>query len=121
VGVESATPIVLHLRPGVKEVYLGWLAQVRPDLLERYDQIYGRRSYAPRTVQAEITTRFQAAFAAARRSRSSWFTRPLQPARPAPSFARGDSRREGGGGARVRGEGVPARRGREAAPHSDGG
>jgi len=65
-GIESATPIVLHLRPGVKQEYLGWLAEVRPDLLARYDQIYGRRSYAPKSIQAEITARFQAAFAAAR-------------------------------------------------------
>jgi DNA repair photolyase len=66
-GVESATPIVLHLRAGVKEEYLGWLADVRPDLLERYNQIYGRRAYAPKAVQAEITERFRSAFAAARR------------------------------------------------------
>jgi DNA repair photolyase len=66
-GVEHASPIVLHLRPGVKQEYLSWLADVRPDLLERYDQIYGRRSYAPKAIQAEITARFQAAFAAARR------------------------------------------------------
>jgi DNA repair photolyase len=65
-GVESASPIVLHLRPGVKQHYLGWLAEVRPDLLERYDRIYGRRSYAPKAVQAEITARFHAALAAAR-------------------------------------------------------
>src|SRR5438874_2969119 len=58
-GVESATPIVLHLRPGVKEEYLGWLAGVRPDLLERYDDIYGRRSYAPKAVQTEIMARFK--------------------------------------------------------------
>jgi DNA repair photolyase len=50
-GVESASPIVLHLRPGVKQEYLGWLAEVRPDLLERYDQIYGGRSYAPKAIQ----------------------------------------------------------------------
>ena len=65
-GVESASPIVLHLRPGVKQEYLGSLAEIRPDLLERYDQIYGRRSYAPKAVQAEITARFRAAFDAAR-------------------------------------------------------
>ena len=66
-GVESASPIVLHLRSGVKQEYLSWLAQIRPDLLERYDHIYGRRAYAPREVQAEITARFQAAFETARR------------------------------------------------------
>ena len=66
-GVEAASPIVLHLRPGVKQEYLSWLAEVRPNLLERYDQIYGRRAYAPKAVQDEITARFHAAFEAARR------------------------------------------------------
>jgi DNA repair photolyase len=65
-GVEHASPIVLHLRPGVKQEYLGWLGAVRPDLVERYEQIYGRRSYAPKAIQAEITARFRAAFDAAR-------------------------------------------------------
>ena len=64
--MHSASPIVLHLRPGVKEEYLSWLADVRPDLLERYDQIYGRRAYAPKAIQAEITARFRTAFDAAR-------------------------------------------------------
>ena len=66
-GVESASPIVLHLRPGAKEHYLDWLAEARPDLLARYDEIYGRRSYAPKAVQGEITARVHAAFEAARR------------------------------------------------------
>jgi DNA repair photolyase len=66
-GVQSATPIVLHLRPGVREEYLRWLADVRPDLLPRYEEIYRRRSYAPKAIQAEITTRFRSAFDAARR------------------------------------------------------
>ena len=65
-GVQSASPIVLHLRPGVKQEYFAWLAGVRPDLLERYEQIYGRRSYAPKAIQAEISARFKAAFDAAR-------------------------------------------------------
>ena len=67
-GVESASPIVLHLRAGVKEHYLGWLAEARPDLLTRYDQTYGRRAYAPKAVQNEITARFHTAFDAARRA-----------------------------------------------------
>jgi DNA repair photolyase len=67
-GVESASPIVLHLRAGVKQEYLGWLARVRPDLLERYDEIYGRRAYAPKAIQAEITARFRTAFETARRA-----------------------------------------------------
>ncbi|HZQ75847.1 MAG TPA: radical SAM protein [Acidimicrobiia bacterium] len=77
-GVETATPIVLHLRPGVKEHYLAWLAGARPELLERYDRIYGRRSYAPKAVQAEITARFRAALAAARSDRRSSLTPPVR-------------------------------------------
>ena len=65
-GVERASPIVLHLRPGVKQEYLRWLAAVRPDLVERYDRIYGRRSYAPKAIQQEITARFREAMEAAR-------------------------------------------------------
>jgi DNA repair photolyase len=65
-GVESASPIVLHLRPGVKQEYVSWLANVRPDLLIRYDEIYGRRAYAPRAIQEEISARFHAAFDAIR-------------------------------------------------------
>jgi DNA repair photolyase len=73
-GVTSASPIVLHLRPGVKQEYLSWLAEVRPDLLERYDQIYGRRAYAPKAIQNEITARFRTAFDAARRRTGSAVT-----------------------------------------------
>jgi DNA repair photolyase len=67
-GVESASPIVLHLRPGVREEYFGWLAEARPDLVARYEEIYRRRSYAPKALQAEITARFRTAFDAARRT-----------------------------------------------------
>lgn len=62
---------MLHLRPGVKQEYLSWLAEVRPDLLERYDQIYGRRAYAPKAIQSKITARFRTAFDAARRRTGS--------------------------------------------------
>ena len=65
-GVESANPIVLHLRPGVKQEYLGWLANVRPDLLTRYGEIYDRRAYAPKAIQEEITGRFHTALDAIR-------------------------------------------------------
>ena len=68
-GVESASPIVLHLRPGVREEYFGWLAEARPDLMARYEEIYKRRSYAPKALQAEITSRVRTAFEAARRNR----------------------------------------------------
>lgn len=52
-GAQRITPIVLHLRPGVREVFLPWLADVRPDLVERYRRLY-RGSYAPKGEQQRI-------------------------------------------------------------------
>jgi DNA repair photolyase len=47
-GASSITPIVLHLRPGVRELFEPWLEEVRPDLRERYARLYHRVSgYAP--------------------------------------------------------------------------
>ncbi|MDQ6928449.1 MAG: radical SAM protein [Actinomycetota bacterium] len=54
-GATSITPILLHLRPGVREQYLGWLQTARPDLVEHYQSLYPK-SYAPRRTQLELTT-----------------------------------------------------------------
>jgi DNA repair photolyase len=56
-GADSVTPIVLHLRPGAREWFLGWLSGARPDLLPRYERLYGRGAYAPREYSRAITTR----------------------------------------------------------------
>jgi len=45
-GAVSVGAVVLHLRPGVKEHTMGWLAEARPDLVERYEQLYRRGAYA---------------------------------------------------------------------------
>jgi len=52
-GAASISPLLLHLRPGVREHYLGWLAGARPDLLGRYRALYPR-SYAPPKAQDEL-------------------------------------------------------------------
>jgi DNA repair photolyase len=39
--------LALHLRPGVKDVFMDWLRSSRPDLLERYEALYRRGAYAP--------------------------------------------------------------------------
>jgi len=59
-GVDSATPIVLHLRPGVREEYLGWLARVRPDLLPRYEEIYRRGAYPAKDESEPLKARVAA-------------------------------------------------------------
>jgi DNA repair photolyase len=59
-GASSLTPIVLHLRPGVRDVFAPWLAELRPDLVERYRTWY-RGSYAPKRLRSEIIGRFHRA------------------------------------------------------------
>jgi DNA repair photolyase len=51
------TPIVLHLRPGAREWYTAWLTREHPALLPRYEQLYGRGSYAPTAFQQAVSSR----------------------------------------------------------------
>lgn len=43
-GATSITPIHLHLRPGVRELFMPWLAETRPDLVPLYERIYSAPS-----------------------------------------------------------------------------
>ena len=52
-GARSITPLLLHLRAGVREHYLEWLAGARPDLVDRYAALYPR-AYAPTRTQDEL-------------------------------------------------------------------
>jgi DNA repair photolyase len=45
-GAAAVTPIHLHLRPGVREVFMPWLERYRPDLVPLYRSMY-RGAYAP--------------------------------------------------------------------------
>jgi len=53
-GAPSISPVLLHLRPGVKEHYLGWLADAHPELLERHRRLYPG-SYAPTRERDRVT------------------------------------------------------------------
>jgi DNA repair photolyase len=46
-GATFVGGIALHLRPGVREVFMSWLAAARPDLVEHYEELYRKRSYLP--------------------------------------------------------------------------
>ncbi len=46
-GATFVNGIALHLRPGVKEVFMSWLSAARPDLVPRYERLYDGRAYAP--------------------------------------------------------------------------
>ena len=48
--------VALHLRGEVKDVFFSWLQEKRPDLLPRYEALYGNRAYM-RPEQRRHTTR----------------------------------------------------------------
>ncbi len=45
-GATHVSPILLHLRPGVREEFMPWLTEHHPDLVPRYEVMYAR-PYAP--------------------------------------------------------------------------
>ncbi len=45
-GAASAIYTALHLRPGTKEWFLGWLEREHPDLVPKYRAVYGNGAYA---------------------------------------------------------------------------
>jgi DNA repair photolyase len=53
-GASSVTPIVLHLRPGAREWFFGWLGEHHPELVARYRGLYGRGAYAPKAYQEQV-------------------------------------------------------------------
>jgi DNA repair photolyase len=60
-GAVSISSIGLHLRPGVKQLFMPWLARERPDLVERYERLYSSRSgYLSKEEQQRIGARVRA-------------------------------------------------------------
>ena len=87
-GARNVTPVALHLRSGVREVFTDWLAESRPELVERYAELYPRGAYLPAEERQRLNAlvrpdgrpagnsrRFERARADARRERVE--TRPL--------------------------------------------
>ncbi|MGI8686874.1 MAG: Rv2578c family radical SAM protein, partial [Acidimicrobiales bacterium] len=56
----------LHLRPGVREHFLSWLAGARPELVEDYRRRY-RRAYLPGREQDAVTSLVRKLVGAARK------------------------------------------------------
>ncbi|MDP9227297.1 MAG: Rv2578c family radical SAM protein, partial [Actinomycetota bacterium] len=56
-GATHVSPILLHLRPYVKDVYMEWLGQNYPDLVERYESMYRKGAYAPAAARNELSER----------------------------------------------------------------
>jgi DNA repair photolyase len=47
-GADSVHTIRLHLRPGVKQHFMGWLSGAHPELTPTYEELYRDRVYLPR-------------------------------------------------------------------------
>jgi DNA repair photolyase len=63
-GATHVSPILLHLRPGVREEFLPWLETEHPDLVERYLQMY-RQPYGPNAIRAALGRQVSSLVAAA--------------------------------------------------------
>ncbi|HWC10174.1 MAG TPA: radical SAM protein [Acidimicrobiales bacterium] len=92
-GARSVTPILLHLRPGVREQYMGWLAGEHPELVADHERRY-RRAYASKAetealaaLVARLVERHGGRTAAPRDVRAVKET-PAPPPPPAPATAR---------------------------------
>jgi DNA repair photolyase len=56
-GATHVSPILLHLRPGVKDVYMRWLEDNYPDLVKRHRSMYSRSAYASQDDRDALGTR----------------------------------------------------------------
>ena len=63
-GATHVSPIMLHLRPGVREEFLPWLEEHHPDLLSRYLQLY-RQPYGPKDLREALGRNVSSLVAAA--------------------------------------------------------
>jgi DNA repair photolyase len=53
-GAVGVGGIGLHLRGEVRHVFMDWLRQYRPDLVERYEELYARGAYLPRAERERL-------------------------------------------------------------------
>ncbi|MDQ3572320.1 MAG: radical SAM protein [Actinomycetota bacterium] len=72
-GATSVGGIGLHLRGEVKDVFMDWLRQYRPDLVQYYERMYGRGAYLPKAESARLAKLAQG------RRRPRRFLRPAAP------------------------------------------
>ena len=55
-GAASVASTGLHLRGEVRDVFFGWLAEKRPDLIPRYEELYAGRAYLPKAESKRLTS-----------------------------------------------------------------
>jgi DNA repair photolyase len=55
--VSFVSGILLHVRPGIREHFMPWVQRTYPWLYPRYVELYGKRAYAPKAYQEEVSER----------------------------------------------------------------
>ncbi len=58
-GATHVTPILLHLRPVVREEYMKWLSDAYPDLVMSYERMYAQNSYGPKVNRNALQARIR--------------------------------------------------------------
>jgi DNA repair photolyase len=53
-GASYISGIALHLRGDVRRVFLEWLEENRPDLVERYKELYRKGAYMPQAERSRL-------------------------------------------------------------------
>jgi len=53
-GADYVSGIALHLRGEVRGLFMDWLRDHHPELIERYERLYARGAYAPRAERARL-------------------------------------------------------------------
>jgi DNA repair photolyase len=63
-GAERVTPILLHLRPGVRDHYMEWLADARPELVRLHEDAYRAGPYGTRDDRRRLAAIVRSALSA---------------------------------------------------------
>ena len=88
-GANGATVLALHLRPGTREWFFRWLGSEHPELVDRYQALYGRSAYVPAWYSRRLSARVRPLLAAHGLDRSSGHRTtgadPAEPEEPEPA------------------------------------
>jgi len=93
-GADYITGIALHLRRGVREVFMEWLAEHRPELVEQYEQLYRRGAYMAPEERRRLAQMLQGPSWSARQRTNRFLSRDPTAAEVS-AFRRGARQRHG--------------------------
>jgi len=54
-GAVSLGAVVLHVKPKLRDHFMSWVQENRPDLLPRYRRLYGSQSFVPEGMQRRVS------------------------------------------------------------------